>query len=548
MKEAAASLIFLILMCLPVFPLQADSDPVASLPGTDFVFYAPDHPRLFRFITTINGRPVAEHETQVLSDLFRMLDKDADGILSNQERVLLPSPRTLTTLGISSSPRASSRQLLQQGPRSSVKTKVDLQSYIHWLGLDSLTLNHPLPATFPETPPAGHLLFQALDVDHDDRLASVELEMAAYNLRKLDLNGDEIWTVQELILSNPPTTGSSRREATPAILIPVSTLRSQQFGMECLRRYRTGSPDSHAPTGDIADKPLPTDIAPLDQDKDGKLSADEWARLLDPIVPDRIFMIRMQSGSASSDAARLMVLDAHGNKTDEVRGSRADLKFPPSQLLLRTEDHAATPDESKLKKIFEQLDRDKNDYIDRNEANRLRGVDFFEIDIDQDGKVFWEEYAAGIKPLFLMMTLKTRIDIDESGFDLFTAVNISHAPGLTLRELKNLPKFMERWDRNHDGEIARQELPKNFNLSLTRGLGLNQLSPSRSSGTVIESSTDAAQRQYPYPEKPAWFTNMDRNHDGDLSSHEFLGDAQTFERFDANHDGLIDRKEAQTSQ
>ena len=43
---------------------------------------------------------------------------------------------------------------------------------------------------------------------------------------------------------------------------------------------------------------------------------------------------------------------------------------------------------------------------------------------------------------------------------------------------------------------------------------------------------------------PTWFQKMDRNHDGDVSSREFLGPRDEFHRLDADGDGLIDATEA----
>jgi hypothetical protein len=42
----------------------------------------------------------------------------------------------------------------------------------------------------------------------------------------------------------------------------------------------------------------------------------------------------------------------------------------------------------------------------------------------------------------------------------------------------------------------------------------------------------------------AWFFQMDRNHDGDVSWREFLGSRQAFRRLDTDGDGLISIDEA----
>ena len=46
---------------------------------------------------------------------------------------------------------------------------------------------------------------------------------------------------------------------------------------------------------------------------------------------------------------------------------------------------------------------------------------------------------------------------------------------------------------------------------------------------------------------PVWFRKMDRNNDGDLSPHEFVGPRAAFDRLDADGDGLVDRQEAEAA-
>jgi len=548
MKKTCLTFI-VFLLCLDGPPLaRADDDPAVHLSGTDVVFYAPDHPYLFRFIVMVDGRPIAEHAEQLLSDLFKVLDQDQDGILSSQERKLLPSERTLAMVGISGSGHSPSRQLLLQGPRSSVKTKEELRSYIHWLGLDSLSLVSPIQEAASAAPPVGQVLFQAIDVDHNNRISQAELKAAAYHLRKMDLNNDEIWMSSELILSNPPIPPHEDKKTGPTTFALAASLQPQQFGRECLRRYPIVSLDSSSGTGNVPAGHLPAVLTSLDKDQDGKLSAEEWSQILHSQTPDRIFVIRRHQNSNPSASAQLAILDVQGQSTDPFRNGKAELKYGPVQLSFRMEENPATPKESNLKESFGRLDRDKNDYVDRNEASNMKGLDFFEADTDQDGKIFWEEYRAGIIPLFLMAALKTRIEVDESGFDLFTALASAPQQGLTQRVFMHLPERVLQWDSNQDGEVTFEELPRNFHLVLGQGIGTAQLFAVRQAGFIVGSERTRTPLQQLSSTRPVWFSNMDRNMDGDLSPREFLGDAQTFEKFDANHDGLIDGPEAVAAQ
>ena len=51
-------------------------------------------------------------------------------------------------------------------------------------------------------------------------------------------------------------------------------------------------------------------------------------------------------------------------------------------------------------------------------------------------------------------------------------------------------------------------------------------------------------RQMQAESRPIWFTQMDRNSDGDISRREFLGTAAQFRQFDTDGDQLIDAEEA----
>ena len=46
------------------------------------------------------------------------------------------------------------------------------------------------------------------------------------------------------------------------------------------------------------------------------------------------------------------------------------------------------------------------------------------------------------------------------------------------------------------------------------------------------------------PSVPEWFTKMDRNGDGEVSLHEFVGPIELFRKLDRDGDGLIGAAEA----
>jgi hypothetical protein len=130
------------------------------------------------------------------------------------------------------------------------------------------------------------------------------------------------------------------------------------------------------------------------------------------------------------------------------------------------------------------------------------------------------------------------LEVNDRGLLLFGNLDVDSDGRLSLRELQAARARLASFDRNGDGQVTAAEIPHRFDWSL---------SPAQiPHGYALRA---ARRDQVPPPQRhaapaPAWFRNMDRNHDGDLSPREFLGPRAAFQRLDANHDGLIDAGEA----
>ena len=88
--------------------------------------------------------------------------------------------------------------------------------------------------------------------------------------------------------------------------------------------------------------------------------------------------------------------------------------------------------------------------------------------------------------------------------------------------------------------LRASDLPRRLHLEVVRGafllFGTGGLGESTVPRTVVQPKSLVG---------PVWFQRMDRNLDGDLTCKEFLGPRHVFEQLDADHDGLIDPKEAE---
>jgi Ca2+-binding EF-hand superfamily protein len=118
------------------------------------------------------------------------------------------------------------------------------------------------------------------------------------------------------------------------------------------------------------------------------------------------------------------------------------------------------------------------------------------------------------------------------------AIDTNRDRRLTSRELRDAQRGLAGLDTNDDGRIDAGELPRRCRLLFSVGPTAHAL---LASDVPLPQSASQSPPEVP---APAWFATMDLNHDGDLSSSEFLGTADVFETIDSDADGLISAAEA----
>ncbi len=112
----------------------------------------------------------------------------------------------------------------------------------------------------------------------------------------------------------------------------------------------------------------------------------------------------------------------------------------------------------------------------------------------------------------------------------FELIDRDQNDSLTQFEVVRFSSEFSQFDRDKDSRIAKSESPLVARLSLEDAFDTTILRRSMARNQVEEK---------PEVNAPKWFSAMDSNQDGGISSVEFLGGSVAFAEFDVNKDGVI---------
>jgi Ca2+-binding EF-hand superfamily protein len=532
---AAGSL--LLLGWLVAVPGAADGPEAAGDDVQDVLFPGEARPLLIRLHVRVDGQPFrAMHRVaweDYLRVLFRQLDQDGDGFLSEAEAQRLPPPpqQAHGTTGGRPTNLAFNFRVLDTDDNGKLDL-AELMAFYREHGGAGLQVARSAPprtpppgvvvaadgsmaaAPAPVTPAVSEALFKRLDTNKDGKLSQDELAAAEAVLMPLDEDGDELLTPAEILhrpASAPLAMGQPfRPRANPAVSVG-GPFRFLGVGMD-------SAPEK------LADRRPDVEIVV----RLGRLQPGESA--LEVLTP---------AGEPGSPA---VIVRPAGDGTlfllcGRTRiGLRANDGRPMLAPRLRDQYLAQ----------FRAADTNRQGYLTRKDA---LAAGFFPgqfslLDQNGDGRLTEKELLGYLDEVqerqARALTSGVSVLVSDEGRGLFELLDRNRDGKLSVRELRGAARLLAQLGREKEG-LSREDVPPSYEVAL----GLYQASFNRlgGHGAFMPRGMPLLALDWSRPDT-IWFHKMDRNRDGDVSPREFLGSREDFRRLDADGDGLISLDEA----
>lgn len=515
------------------------------------VCFSESRPVVLGLDFVVNGNPVQTAWERFADALFSYLDADKNGKLEGQELNRLPQTLALLTM------RADF-----PAPAKQTMTRADLREYLRRNELGPLHLPTGVEVTRlstrrfrgrmrPSTESLDKALMELLDTNKDGKLSKTELAAAPALLAKLDVDENELLSIDEILQAPPALNEFFNQELGTKAAAPSTTLELLRLDRKgatpavanrLLEQYRPKVTGGARPARFLKkdDLNLPGEwFTALDQDGNDELDLAELARFGTVCAPE--FVIAFQLGKIPEgkrhvsvrNPGRLLVA------TNEA-GTIATVTLPRWRVDFTSAGWGGVNDwRGAYLDAFRRFDRDANGYLDEGEVrgNPLLRMLFSHFDADNDGKIFEKELLAGLDALEPLAAeaagALVAAEVIEAGQGLFGLFDANGDGQLSVRELRLLAYLVDA----EKGTLNPTELTRRLQVTFINGI------VSEPRRIVI----DTRPGKFQVGMGPRWFQRMDRNRDGDVSRREFLGTDEEFRRLDLDGDGLIDAREAEAA-
>ena len=532
----------------------------------DLAFLGGNRPVLLRVHIQLDGKPLGAARAQYVKRWFDYLDRDGDGVLSQGEARLVPSLQSLQQLRAQGfflpRPNVNASATLAELDRDGdgKVSLAELTSHFERAGFRAVeVVNGGSQQAIYDRP--SEVLFQQLDAKGQGKLSKDGVRQAAdMILKKFDTDDDELISIEELVPSLGDPLGArfavklaAGQPKSGPITNSFYAIRAGEADQQLARSMLNAFAKKRAFQMSRAESGMDeATFNRLDTNRDGFLDLDELSRWHQRPA-DLELVVRLGKGRA-------------GPLTVEVRGPGGKPgRLPPGadrpvdglvRLTLGDAQVTVRPGNltggvavragigRELLQVFRLADTKKQGYVTQADLTGRAQifVQLFPLaDRNGDGKVTTAEMTALVNLLEEAPTSVVTVAVGEHGRALFQLLDANGDGRLGLRELRTAWDRLAALDRNGDGFVSADEIPRQFELTISQG----SLRGLRSQPVVVGRGGPRPMVSRTPARGPLWFRKMDLNGDGDVSPREFLGTQEEFRRIDTDGDGLISVEEAE---